>query len=221
MTITPKQATYGAIVPVTLPSGPVRLRIPPCKDGDLVRVRVGGSEVLARIRVDPAAGAAASGPVLGHPGGGPGAAARGCLVGLGVLVALVVGVAVLSSTNREHGPEAAPTAVGTTPAGGAVPVPAPAPSQADPTPFNRGTCLNGSLPDSTTAQKVTGVEEVSCSASDAHYRVIESIPLTSDLNRCNGNPKTEYAFSYRYTLNGAPINQYVYCLVGIGSYARH
>ncbi|WP_371618455.1 hypothetical protein [Streptomyces sp. NBC_00454] len=160
---------------------------------------------------------------------------------LGVLAALVVGAAVLSGLNHEDGPEAAPepapslsvwspdpvttpnptpTAVRTTPAGGAVPAPAPVPSEAAPTPFDRGTCLNGSLPDSTTAQKVTDVEEVSCSASDAHYRVIESIPLTSDLNRCNDNPKTEYAFSYRYTVNGATLNQYVYCLVGIGSYAR-
>ncbi|MFD3556745.1 hypothetical protein ACFWWA_32275 [Streptomyces goshikiensis] len=57
----------------------------------------------------------------------------------------------------------------------------------------------------------TGVREVSCSASDAHYKVIQSIPLTSDLNRCNDNPKTR---------GGIPLNEYVYCLVGIGSYAR-
>lgn len=156
---------------------------------------------------------------------------------LGVLVALIVGAAVLSGLNHGEAPGAAPrpapsfsvwspdpvpvpTGVQSTPAGGAVPAPAPVPSEAAPTPYDRGTCLNGSLPDSTTAQKVTDVEEVSCSAADAHYRVIESIPLTSDLNRCNDNPKTEYAFSYRYTVNGATLNQYVYCLVGLGSYAR-
>ncbi|MGN5379725.1 LppU/SCO3897 family protein [Streptomyces lasalocidi] len=90
----------------------------------------------------------------------------------------------------------------------------------EPSPYTSGTCLNGTLPDSTTAQSVSGVEEVSCSASDAHYKVIETVPLSTDLSRCNGNPRTQYAFSYRYTLNGATINSYVYCLVGLGSYAR-
>ncbi|MGW1283561.1 LppU/SCO3897 family protein [Streptomyces sp. NPDC002586] len=90
----------------------------------------------------------------------------------------------------------------------------------DPSPYTSGTCLNGTLPDSTTAQSVSGVDEVSCSASDAHYQVIETIPLTSDMSRCNDNPRTQYAFSSRYTINGSTINEYVYCLVGLGSYAR-
>ncbi|WP_369391170.1 hypothetical protein AB5J72_28660 [Streptomyces sp. CG1] len=93
--------------------------------------------------------------------------------------------------------------------------PSPAPS-----PYTSGTCLNGTLPDSTTAQSVSGVDEVSCSASDAHYKVIETIPLTSDMSRCNDNSQTQYAFSSRYTINGSTINEYVYCLVGLGSYAR-
>lgn len=97
--------------------------------------------------------------------------------------------------------------------------PSPEPS-AEPSPFDRGTCLNGQLPDSTTPQSVSGVEEVPCSASDAHYRVIESIPGTSDMDRCDANPKTQYAFSYRYMRGAIVLNQYVYCLVGLGSYAR-
>lgn len=98
--------------------------------------------------------------------------------------------------------------------------PAATPTSEAPTPFTSGTCLNGTLPDSETAQEVSNVDEVSCSASDAHYEVIETIPLTSDMSRCDNNPKTQYAFSYRYTLNGSTINEYVYCLVGLGSYAR-
>lgn len=94
------------------------------------------------------------------------------------------------------------------------------PTSEAPTPFKSGTCLNGTLPNSTTAQEVDDVEEVSCSASDAHYEVIQTIPMTSEMSRCNDNPKTQYAFSYRYTLNGSTINEYVYCLVGLGSYAR-
>ncbi|MFJ4218038.1 hypothetical protein ACIP27_35685, partial [Streptomyces hydrogenans] len=30
---------------------------------------------------------------------------------------------------------------------------------------------------------VSGVEEVSCSASDAHYKVIQTFPFTSDMHR--------------------------------------
>ncbi|WP_053654503.1 LppU/SCO3897 family protein [Streptomyces sp. MMG1121] len=99
----------------------------------------------------------------------------------------------------------------------ASPTPTPTPEAS---PYTSGTCLNGSLPDSTTAQSVSGVDEVSCSASDAHYQVIETIPLTTDMSRCSSNPRTQYAFSSRYTINGATINSYVYCLVGLGSYAR-
>ncbi|MFI9153620.1 hypothetical protein [Streptomyces sp. NPDC053367] len=89
----------------------------------------------------------------------------------------------------------------------------------EPDPYTTGTCLNGELPDSTTAQEVS-VDEVDCSASDAHYQVIETIPFTSDMSRCESNPRTEYAYNYRYTLNGTAINEYVYCLIGLGSYAR-
>ena len=103
------------------------------------------------------------------------------------------------------------------PYGSAAPYSSPTP---EPSPYTSGTCLNGTLPDSTTAQSVSGVEEVYCSAADAQYKVIETIPLTNDLNRCNSNSQTQYAFSYRYTINGATVNSYVYCLVGLGSYAR-
>ncbi|WP_424210609.1 LppU/SCO3897 family protein [Streptomyces sp. BI20] len=88
-------------------------------------------------------------------------------------------------------------------------------------PFTRDTCLSGELPNSTTAQRVDDdVKEVSCSSSEAHYRVIGSIPMTSDMDRCDEYPRTEYGFSSRYTMGGTVINEYVYCLVGIGSYSR-
>lgn len=274
ISLTPQQAAHGVILKHTLPTGPARLRIPSCRDGDLVRVRVGAEEVPVRIRVAGAASQPAppapvpaqpapsafgqrepvpSQPLPaapGQPAPGPAAppksGARGCLVVLGIAAAVVIGVVALSNANgggndsdHKASATAAPSypadpypttptysaapstptysAAPSTPTYSAAPV---APSEAAPTPFDKGTCLNGELPDSTTAQRVSGVEEVSCSASDAHYRVIESIPMTSDLDRCNANPKTEYAFSYRYTLNGSVLNQYVYCLVGIGSYTR-
>lgn len=272
ITLTPQQATLGVILKHTLPTGPARLRIPPCRDGELVRVRVGAEEVLLRIRVTGAAAAPPPGPAptvvtpaafgptafgtpgppgpLGPPGRAPRSGTRGWLVALGVVPALILGFVLLNSGKGDGGGDGSDSKAAGTPSPSystASPYPtyAPAPtptysatptheattepaapdpvlpsSPAAPTPFDKGTCLNGELPDSTTAQRVSDVEEVPCSASDAHYRVIESIPMTSDLDQCNDNPKTEYAFSYRYTLNGAVINQYVYCLVGIGSYAR-
>lgn len=234
VSLTPQEAASGVIRTVPLPAGgTASLRIPPVRDGALIRAHIADTEVLLRVRVVPAAGAGTSG-------------ARGCLVALGVVAAVIIGLVLLNSGDDDDTSATSTTATPTptssyspwSPAPAPAPVPADtsagtatgtatdpgpgaaSPSEAAPSPFDRGTCLNGTLPDSTTPKSVTGVEEVSCSASDAHYRVIESIPLTSDLNQCKDNPKTQYAFSYRYTRNGITINEYVYCLVGIGSYAR-
>ncbi|MEV6573752.1 hypothetical protein [Streptomyces sp. NPDC051577] len=237
LTITPQQAAHGVILTVALASGPARLRIPSCTDGQLVRARVGDTDVLLRIRVGPVAGTVPGQPAASGTSGTSGSK-KGCLVAVGLLAAAVVGVVLLNSGDDDKGvasstPTATPTVSSWSPAPAPPPVtlptettsttstdvsppdPTPSPSEAAPSPFDRGTCLNGTLPDSTTAQRVTGVREVPCSASDAHYRVIESIPMTSDLDRCNDNPKTEYAFSYSYTRNGIPLNEYVYCLVGM------
>ncbi|MFF4100911.1 hypothetical protein [Streptomyces sp. NPDC001903] len=223
ITITPQQAAHGVILSVPLPTGNARLRIPPSRDGDLVRARVGQGEVLVRIRVAGAPAPQAPPPVSNG---------RGCLVALGVAIAVVVGVVLLNSGGDDGDGAASPAPVPSygSPTRSPVPVPPPVsretaapalPSEEPaPSPFDQGTCLNGQLPDSTTAQRVDGVKEVSCSASDAHYKVIERIPVTSDLNRCNDNPDTQYAFSYRYSRGGITINEYVYCLVGLGSYAR-
>ncbi|MGW7441230.1 LppU/SCO3897 family protein [Streptomyces sp. NPDC054849] len=282
ITITPQQAAHGVILPVQLPSGPARLRIPSCRDGDLVRARVGDQELLLRIQVSgagaqwiagaggirpPAWVAARNGGTAGSPSAGgstaatsampaagagsrppgrsPGASGRGCLVAVLVAAAVAIGGIVLVNSGDEGDSGASPDAKPTwssswtpTPSAssepGAVTTPSTAPTpyspeasaepspepSSEPSPFDRGTCLNGQLPDSTTPQSVSGVEEVPCSASDAHYRVIESIPGTSDMDRCNANPKTQYAFSYRYMRGALVLNQYVYCLVGLGSYAR-
>lgn len=237
ITITPQQAVHGVILSHPLPTGIVRLRIPPSRDGDLVRARVGTEELLLRIHV---AGTPGPPPPPPQPGRAPKSGARGWLMALGAAAGVLVAFLIVSDGDE---PDSKPSATAlpsysaspspTLPTFSATPTRQAAPTTraprttpaaptepAAPTPFDRGTCLNGELPDSTTAQRVSGVEEVSCSASDAHYRVIESIPGTSDLERCSDNPRTEYAFSYRYTLNGSVINQYVYCLVGIGAYAR-
>ncbi|MGW6567833.1 LppU/SCO3897 family protein [Streptomyces sp. NPDC054975] len=213
ITLTPQQAAAGVILTVQLPTGPTHITIPPCRDGDLVPARVGDGTVLLRIRVGGAAQTPRKGGFLG------------CLVPL--VIAGVIAFLVFSSDSDgdDSGTSAAPSpsfsyenpldSVTT------APTPAPAPTTEDPPdPYTKGTCLNGSLPDSTTAQSVSGVDEVPCSASDAHYRVIQTFPLTSDLSSCESNPKTQYAFSHRYTINGTTINEYVYCLVGLGSYAR-
>ncbi|MER5733262.1 hypothetical protein ABT084_33870 [Streptomyces sp. NPDC002138] len=243
ITLTPQQAAYGVILPVSLPTGTVRLRIPPAADGDLVRARVGQDEVLLRIRVSQGAG---EGPVawLGQqPAPAARRSPRGWPAVLLIAAAVLIGVVVEKSGHDDDhdtassSPTSTPTPASTpmpsysawTPApapppaatpAASVPVPVVPTPEAAPSPFDRGTCLNGTLPDSTTAQRVDNVREVSCSASDAHYKVIESIPGTSDMSRCDASPKTEYGFSYRYSRGGITLNEYVYCVVGIGSYAR-
>ncbi|MFE9727446.1 hypothetical protein ACFYQ5_28660 [Streptomyces sp. NPDC005794] len=244
LSLTSRQAADGAIVTVPLPTGAARVRIPPSTDGDLVRARIDGREVLLRIRV--------SGPSNGVK----------WLAVFGVVTAFVLAAMLVHSIDDDSGSSTAspgasayesstdgpysedpyaedPTAAET----GDTEV-TEEPEAADdpytddsytedpytedpydteteePEPYESGTCLNGTLPDSTTAQEVSDVDEVSCSASDAHYQVIETIPATSDMSRCASNSSTQYAFSYRYTLNGATLNEYVYCLIGLGSYAR-
>ncbi|WP_371528002.1 hypothetical protein OG302_19850 [Streptomyces sp. NBC_01283] len=177
-------------------------------------------------------------PPAPRPAPTPGSTARGCLVSLGAIGAVVIVILLLTRGNDDSDDNAAPTSTTSqsaytyTPStstpytndpydtGTDTAAPAATPTSEAPTPFTSGTCLNGTLPDSETAQEVSNVDEVSCSASDAHYEVIETIPLTSDMSRCDNNPKTQYAFSYRYTLNGSTINEYVYCLIGLGPYAR-
>ncbi|MCX5559788.1 hypothetical protein [Streptomyces sp. NBC_00038] len=239
MSLTPQQAASGAVVTVPLPSGATRVRVPPVRDGDVVRIRVGETEVLLRIRVTS-----------------PATPSRG-LQGLGVLAVAAVLVFLVVLANGGDGSDSDnASGVDTTSSPYAEEPYSEDPYTADPytadpytadpytedpysdepysedpytedpygtesaapDPYESGTCLNGTLPDSSTAQEVSGVDEVSCSASDAHYKVIETIPLTSELSRCNANPRTEYAFSYSYTRNGIPLYEYVYCLVGLGSY---
>ncbi|SED15799.1 hypothetical protein [Streptomyces sp. TLI_105] len=204
LTLTPQQAAQGVILTVQLPSGPVHITVRPCRHGELVAARLGDGTVHLRITV-------AGAPAAPKKSGG-----LGCLVTLAV-----IGGSYLLNHDEDEGPgSAGPTAA---PTFSYEPFPtdlAPTPTEEEPDPYEKGTCLNGTLPNSETAQSVSGVEEVSCAASDAHYKVIQTFPFTSDMNNCNSNPKTEYAFSHRYTMNGATISEYVYCLVGLGSYAR-
>lgn len=222
--------------------------VPPSAPTQQVPVQPGGGNPFATSQ--PGGGNPfATPPAPQRQGGGGKPAAVGCLVAGGLIAAALIGIIAIgsgddsdskasgsrtptysagpepsySSHSPSYSPSYSPSGVPASPTYRATPEPTeePEPTEAAaPTPYDKGTCLNGTLPDSTTAQRVDDVEEVPCSASDAHYRVIGSIPMTSDMDRCDAYPKTEYAFSHRYTLNGAVINEYVYCLVGLGSYAR-
>ncbi|MFI1659677.1 hypothetical protein ACH4ZU_32905 [Streptomyces sp. NPDC020472] len=210
LTLTPQQAAQGVILTVRLPSGPAHITVRPCRHGELVAARLGDGTVYLRITV-------AGAPAAPKKSGG-----LGCLVTLAVIGALVGGSYLLNH-DEDDGPGGTGPVVMPTFSYEPFPtdlVPTATPTEEEPDPYANGTCLNGTLPNSETAQSVSGVEEVSCSASDAHYKVIQTFPFTSDMNRCNSNPRTEYAFSHRYTMNGTTISQYVYCLVGLGSYAR-
>jgi hypothetical protein len=91
-----------------------------------------------------------------------------------------------------------------------------------PTPdgFTAGTCLTGRIPNSTVPVPAIGVTRVACSSKKAHYKVIKTYLGTSDMRRCDAVSRTQYAFSETRTRNGVPVHQYVYCLIGLGKYAR-
>ncbi|MEU7134994.1 hypothetical protein [Streptomyces sp. NPDC046261] len=240
--LTPEEAASGVTRAVSLPKGTVDVRIPPVQDGTLIRVSTDKGETFIRIRLHgtpprpPGRGRLA---FLGSPVAKP-------LFIVGVLGVLTV---VLLNQGEDSTPPTAgrpststtaPSLGGTAGAtagpdsgtpGSAGPLDSadrsrpPAASDypataAPPTPYSAGTCLDGTLPDSTTPVKVKNVDVVSCSSPDAHYRVIQAYHGTTDLSRCREDSETQYSFSSRTTLGGRTISSVVYCLVGIGSYAR-
>ncbi|MFD7631492.1 hypothetical protein ACFV7Q_36715 [Streptomyces sp. NPDC059851] len=218
ITLTPQQAAAGVVITLPLHNGTTAdLRVPPARNGQLVRAQLGTTEVLLRVTVTGAPTPQKTNPL-------------GCLVGLLVAAGLIAGIVALTNDDDTNSKTAnsRPTPTHSARPWSPAPLPtlnlpgagAPTSAAPDPSPYDEGTCLNGTLPDSTTATRVNNVDEVPCSAADAHYRVIQRFSFTSDMSRCDANPKTQYAFSHRYTRNGVPINEYVYCLVGMGSYAR-
>ncbi|MBC9719136.1 hypothetical protein H9Y04_42160 [Streptomyces sp. TRM66268-LWL] len=209
ITLTPQQAATGVTFTLNDRGTPIQIQVPPCRNGDMIPAYLAGNQVFLKIVVGNQPGAARTRP------------AWGCFGALLVIGALVVGGLILV-TKDDDDPADAKGGTTTPPATSAPATPGTeTPTEsAPPDPFTEGTCLNGELPDSDTPQDASGVEEVECSASDAHYKVIQTFPFTSDMSSCDANPKTEYAYSSRQTLNGATINEYVYCLVGLGSYAR-
>ncbi|MCA6091162.1 hypothetical protein LE181_03125 [Streptomyces sp. SCA3-4] len=235
--LTPEEAAFGVVRTVGLPRGSVNVRVPPVRDGDLIRVSTDKGEALLRIRVG-------SVPAPQPPGSRASLLRSPLLKPLLVLGALGVLVVVLL-TQRDDSSSAAPGA-GRTPsppasrtpfspgpgdghaapglpdplAGTDRPTRGPSRLPTPPAPYRTGTCLNGTIPDSTTPVKVNNVGVVACSSSDAHYRVIQTFHGTTDMSRCRENSDTQYSFSSETTLGGRTISSVVYCLVGIGSYER-
>ncbi len=233
--LTPEEAAYGVTKVVDFPSGPANVRIPPVQDGSLIKVPADGGEVLLRIRLRSASPPAPSAPQ--RPRKSPSLAPLLVLGALGVLLVFILVNAGDDSSSSRSGPAvsspspfasyARPTPDSRGPYSGTggtdgsrAPVPRFTLQAPEPTPYRAGTCLNGTLPHSTTPVTVRDVDVVDCSASDAHYRVIQTFYGTTDMDRCRSNPDTEYSFSSRTTRGGTTINSYVYCLVGLGAYAR-
>ncbi|WP_269858983.1 LppU/SCO3897 family protein [Streptomyces sp. RPT161] len=243
--LTPQEAASGVTKVVALPGETLTLGIPPCQDGSLVRITHGRRELLLRIRVTvgdhpptvrPKRSGAAALLALGTVGVVMFIGVPSC--GSGSPSGATNPVAAASNSYDDSGgatdtPTPGPTdtstasdagtgsnsgtdsGTGSGTYGGTHTASTPTAS-----PYRTGTCLNGTLPDSTTAQEVNDVSEVDCSSSDAHYRVIQTFYETTDLSRCESNSATQYAFSDKETWGGSVINEYVYCLVGLGSYAR-
>ncbi|MFI9203182.1 hypothetical protein [Streptomyces sp. NPDC053048] len=232
--LTPDEAASGVTRVVDLPGGPVTIRIPPTRDGSVVKVSTDQGMVHFRIRL------------TGGPAAPPTRAGRprtGRLVRVVVTLAVFGAIALVIALSGND--SSSPSASSGADRRSAAPVPAhtgnatsdpdldhpnssspgpgtaaATPTEAAPSPYTTGTCLNGTLPDSTTPTSVSNVDVVSCSASDAHYKVIQTFYGTTDLSRCRDNSDTQYSFSSRTTMGGQTINSYVYCLVGLGSYAR-
>ncbi|TQF01811.1 hypothetical protein E6W39_05500 [Kitasatospora acidiphila] len=228
--LTREEAAVGAYRTINTATGPTMIHVPPVQDGMVIRVATAnGEELYARIQI-----------VGGQPGAAPAKSKAPVIVLVSVAAVVAVGVTLGLTLGQHNSPVSDPTAnpvvsqttdSATTPApyDSATDTPAPSdtyqPPVTDPTspsesPFTDGSCLNGTLPDSTTAQAVSDVNVVDCGASDAHYKIIQTFPFTDDLHQCDSNPKTQYEFSETRTWGGATLMSTVYCVVGLGSYDR-
>jgi hypothetical protein len=232
--LTREEAAFGCYRTIHTPTGPTMIQIPPVQDGMVIRVPLaGGGEVYARIQV---LGAQPVPPNKNRAGVVVGVSAA-AIVALAVIIGVTVGLR--GSSHADPGYTPAPVATDTTDsattpstddpndtptAADTYQPPVTDPTTADDTPtmhpYETGTCLNGTLPDSTSAQAVSNVNVVDCGASDAHYKVIQSFFGTDDLHRCDGNSESQYSFSDVETWGGATLSSVVYCVVGLGSYAR-
>jgi len=233
----PAQAASGTTKAITVPGGPdtesrvFQVKIPPnVRDGTLLRLPDHGApdpdgnprDLLIRVRIQR----------------GPDRRKRGFTLPVAVAVAVAVsaGAIAVSSIIYEDSPDPAPlmvsgtaeptTSSSTWPQLSSTTTPPPVRPTIPPAPpptttashFEVGICLTGTLPNSPVPVPVHDVSEVPCFSSEAHYKVIQSFPGTTDMARCDANPRTQYAFSSETTLGTTTI-RYVYCLVGLAQYA--
>jgi DnaJ C terminal domain len=233
----PAQAASGTTKAITAPVGPdteshvFLAKIPPAVlDGTLLRLPGRGTpdsdgnpgDLLVRVRVRRR----------------PDRGKRGYILALTLAMAVAVAAITVSSIIYEDSSDSAsitisPTGEPTTfsstwprlSSATTVPPTSPAIPSAPPTTstanhFEVGICLTGTLPDSPVPVAVYNVSEISCLSPGAHYKVIQSFSGTNDMTLCDANTQTQYAFSSETILSNTTAIRYVYCLVGIGEYAR-
>jgi hypothetical protein len=86
--------------------------------------------------------------------------------------------------------------------------------------FTAGTCLTGEIPNTTVPVPANDVTEIPCGSKAAHYKVIKTFDGTSDMSRCRSVRRTQYAYSEILTVDNIRTTEFVYCMVGLGRYAR-
>ncbi|NXY99884.1 hypothetical protein HYE82_37075, partial [Streptomyces sp. BR123] len=87
ITLTPQQAAAGVVITLPLQNGTTAdLRVPPARDGQLVRAQLGTTEVLLRVRI-----AGAPTPKKPNP--------LGCLLGVLVAAGLIAGIIALTDND--------------------------------------------------------------------------------------------------------------------------
>lgn len=86
-------------------------------------------------------------------------------------------------------------------------------------PRTPGLCFGGKIPELGVAVPGSVLPEVDCGSPDAHYRTESTYPGTTDLSLCTDLAKTRYAYA-ETRIRGSLVTRTVYCLVGLGPYAR-
>jgi hypothetical protein len=166
----------------------VTFRIPPVKDGALLRVPSPTGELRVRIRVSPAEASRADSMPRG-PFRSPAAVKAWLAVGVLAMVCFAI-LGVISSIYGGSSDDGAPEA---------------APSSAHE--FAVGDCLSGILPDGSTDQPRVDVTLVPCSSPDARYQVTQK--FYGSLAECSSG----YPFIEETLFNGIPLSSMSYCAV--------
>ena len=235
--LTPDEAASGTTRTINLPSGAMKVRVPPTLSGKLFKLPTSQGEILVRVEIGTSSDSVSDyaepiEPVPPAPGPTRRRPSNARLTVSLMLVVLGIAFGALkAASSNDNGPAAGIQVVLTTPDDTYPNYPPPSDLASQPpnpldtddsdlftapapasTPYATGTCFNG-LPAGLTTVTIPIFEPVTCSSSGTVYEVVKVLMGTTDPDGCS---TIAAAFVYSMTDKGTYSDgtawQAVYCL---------